>query len=158
VRTHDFENGKYTLQQNDEEHGQVTVLRHGEPWRDFVGDKFIYQLVSAFFDMLTPATDAEIDAMGEVIWNASRRDEGTISATGARIIAKELSAEGYSRRAADAADVKTAEIYRDIAMSLIDWDVMYGHDPSTPEIDASHSIAAWLEKRADALEGKGVAA
>ncbi|MDF2506296.1 MAG: hypothetical protein K0Q52_155 [Microbacterium sp.] len=152
MRTHDFENGKYTLQQNDEEHGQVTVLRHGEPWREFVGDKFIYQLVSAFFDILAPSPEAEIDAMGQVIWNVSRRDEGTISVTGARIVAKELGAQGFSRRAADAASVQTASIYRDIAASLMDWDVVYGHEPSTPEIEASHSIAAWLVTRADALE------
>ena len=40
---------------------------------------------------LTP----EKDALAELIWNTSRADEGTISATGANIIARALRGAGY---------------------------------------------------------------
>jgi hypothetical protein len=35
-------------------------------------------------------TEAEIAAVGEIIWRTSREDEGTISVTGANIVAKAL--------------------------------------------------------------------
>lgn len=40
--TLDFEGGKYTAVYKDH---RLTVLRYGEPWRDFVGDKFISTLI-----------------------------------------------------------------------------------------------------------------
>lgn len=44
--------------------------------------------------------------------------------------------------------VKTLE---DIATSLIDWDVMYGHEKATPEDKVSHEIASWIMKKAEEL-------
>lgn len=46
---HDFENGKYTLIL-DANGYTVTALRGGEPWREFVGDKFVSGLVITFFE------------------------------------------------------------------------------------------------------------
>lgn len=44
------------------------------------------------------AADAdERHLLAELIWNVSRRDEGTISATGANIVAGAVLAAGYSR-------------------------------------------------------------
>lgn len=39
-----MENGKYTLVQYEPD-GRIAALRYGEPWRDFIGDKFMYNLV-----------------------------------------------------------------------------------------------------------------
>ena len=49
-QSHDFEGGKYTLVLGENGY-TVSANRHGEPWRDFVGDKFISALVQEFFDM-----------------------------------------------------------------------------------------------------------
>lgn len=38
----DLENGKYTVQ---EDNGKITVLRHGEVWRDETGDSLILALI-----------------------------------------------------------------------------------------------------------------
>ena len=38
----DLEGGKYTYVLNDDEPGSQYVLRYGEPWRDLIGDKFVY--------------------------------------------------------------------------------------------------------------------
>lgn len=48
VKRHDLEDGKYTLILTDGY--RIEALRHGEPWRTFVGDKFISLLVQEFFD------------------------------------------------------------------------------------------------------------
>ena len=40
----EIEDGKYTYQFHPD--GRSEVLRHGEPWRDTVGDKFIYCMAS----------------------------------------------------------------------------------------------------------------
>lgn len=48
-RRHDLEDGKYTVILAEDGH-TVRVLRHGEPWRDFIGDKFVSLLVQAFFE------------------------------------------------------------------------------------------------------------
>lgn len=48
-RRMDFENGKYTLIMDDG--GIVTALRHGEPWREFIGDKFIGLLARKVFGL-----------------------------------------------------------------------------------------------------------
>jgi hypothetical protein len=45
----DFENGKYTLCLSED--GQVYALRYGEPWRHFVGDKFMYTLARNVFNL-----------------------------------------------------------------------------------------------------------
>lgn len=49
VNKHDFENGKYTLIQYGNR--GVEAHRYGEPWREFIGDKFIGDLVDEFFAM-----------------------------------------------------------------------------------------------------------
>ena len=38
----DLEDGKYTYVLNDDESGSQYALRHGAPWRDLTGDKFVY--------------------------------------------------------------------------------------------------------------------
>lgn len=38
----DLEDGKYTYVLNDDEPGSQYALRHGAPWRDLTGDKFVY--------------------------------------------------------------------------------------------------------------------
>lgn len=48
--------------------------------------------------------------------------------------------------------VVKAEALRDAAASCVDWDVVYGHEPSTPEVDAGHQVADWLMREADRLE------
>lgn len=50
MKTLDLENGKYTLVLDDDT-GKVTALRYGEPWREFVGDKFMYLLALHIFDL-----------------------------------------------------------------------------------------------------------
>lgn len=44
-----LEHGKYTFQ-HDTETGRLTCLRHGEAWRDFIGDKAVFALFSALHD------------------------------------------------------------------------------------------------------------
>lgn len=46
------------------------------------------------------------------------------------------------------------ETMRDIAFSLIDWDVIYGLKASTPETDTSHRIAEWIQTQAAELMEK----
>lgn len=48
-RRFDLDGGKYTVILNSDGY-TVTALRHGEPWRDFVGDKFVSLLVQEFFE------------------------------------------------------------------------------------------------------------
>lgn len=45
----DFEGGKYTLKLH--EGGIVTADRYGEPWRDFVGDKFMTNVARKLFEL-----------------------------------------------------------------------------------------------------------
>lgn len=52
----DFEDGKYTLVLGEDGY-TVTALRHGEPWRDFVGDSFISYLSQAVFEKAQAPTD-----------------------------------------------------------------------------------------------------
>lgn len=40
METLELEDGKYTVL-HDEQHGGLTILRHGEVWRNESGDKFI---------------------------------------------------------------------------------------------------------------------
>lgn len=40
----ELDDGKYTVLHN-EEHGGVTVLRYGEPWRNETGDGFILAMI-----------------------------------------------------------------------------------------------------------------
>lgn len=42
---------------------------------------------------------------------------------------------------------------RDVEASLIDWEVLYGHEEGTPEQHESIRIAAWVGRRADQIEG-----
>ena len=49
ARRHEIDDGKYTLTLADEY--KVSALRYGEPWREFVGDKFMSLLVQEFFEM-----------------------------------------------------------------------------------------------------------
>ena len=42
---------------------------------------------------------------------------------------------------------------RDVEASLIDWDVLYGHEQGTAEDHESIRIAAWIGRRADRMEG-----
>jgi len=63
-RSYDLENGKYTIIQT-EPYGAIEALRYGEPWREFVGDKFMYNLVEELFTLfdlsaLTPEGRAEV--------------------------------------------------------------------------------------------------
>lgn len=44
---HDLEGGKYTLIQY--ENGSLEAHRYGEPWREFVGDKFMHSLAEELF-------------------------------------------------------------------------------------------------------------
>ena len=55
-----------------------------------------------------------------------------------------------------AAEQRGAERERkDIAASLIDWDVMYGHEPGDEETRIQNDIANWIHSRADRLEADG---
>lgn len=45
----DLENGKYTLVLS--ESGSVTALRCGEPWQEFVGDKFMVAVARHIFEL-----------------------------------------------------------------------------------------------------------
>lgn len=63
-RSYDLENGKYTIIQT-EPYGAIEALRYGEPWREFVGDKFMYNLVEELFTLfdlsaLTPEGRAKV--------------------------------------------------------------------------------------------------
>lgn len=40
----ELEGGKYTYVSHDD--GRQYALRHGEHWRDFIGDKFVYCMAS----------------------------------------------------------------------------------------------------------------
>lgn len=42
---------------------------------------------------------------------------------------------------------------RDVEASLINWDVLYGHEQGTAEDHESNRIAAWIGRRADRVEG-----
>lgn len=46
----EIEDGKYTYDFNG---GNAHVLRYGEPWRDVVGDKFIYCMASEIDELRT---------------------------------------------------------------------------------------------------------
>lgn len=43
---------------------------------------------------------------------------------------------------------------RDVEASLIDWDVLYGHEQGTAEDHESIRIAAWIGRRADQIANK----
>jgi hypothetical protein len=49
-----LENGKYELR-FDETSGALCAYRHGEPWQDFTGSKFIYLLMQAALETLDQA-------------------------------------------------------------------------------------------------------
>lgn len=53
------------------------------------------------------------------------------------------------------AEVK-AEALRDLAYEFLDWDVVYGHDKASPEIEESHRISAYILCRADGIDPRGV--
>ena len=44
LRKIELEDGKYTVLHH-EEHGGITVLRHGEPWRNETGDKLLLAMI-----------------------------------------------------------------------------------------------------------------
>ena len=67
----DFEDGKYTLILAEDGY-TVTALRYGEPWRTFVGDKFITHLAQAVFEKAQASTDDEREDM--IAW--LMRDQG----------------------------------------------------------------------------------
>lgn len=46
----ELEEGKYTVL-HKEDHGGVTVLRHGEPWRNETGDGFILAMVHRILEL-----------------------------------------------------------------------------------------------------------
>lgn len=48
-----------------------------------------------------------------------------------------------------------AETLRNAAASFIDWDVIYGHEAPTPEIEESHKTAARLQDQAALIEKGG---
>lgn len=49
-----------------------------------------------------------------------------------------------------------AQAIRDVATGFIDWDILYGHEPETDQYREDMKTVAYLERRADGLEGKGV--
>ena len=56
----------------------------------------------------------------------------------------------YLSRARDA----FAKAMRYAAGAFIDWGVIHGHEPSTPEIEESHRNATWLDQEADRIEAQ----
>lgn len=48
-----------------------------------------------------------------------------------------------------------AEAIRGVATGFIDWDILYGHEPETDKYREDMKNVAYLERRADGLEGKG---
>lgn len=42
---------------------------------------------------------------------------------------------------------------REAAAGFIDWEVMYGREQATPEVEASHRSADYLMREADRIEG-----
>jgi hypothetical protein len=60
-----FENGKYKIE-------GTKVLRHGEPWRDITGDKFIGCMISRIEELEAQQSVAKISAIeeetGVVVW------------------------------------------------------------------------------------------
>lgn len=45
-----------------------------------------------------------------------------------------------------------AQAIRDVATGFIDWEVVYGHEETTPETEASHATADYLNDCADRIE------
>lgn len=49
-----------------------------------------------------------------------------------------------------------AQAIRDVATGFIDWEVMYGHEETTPETEAAHATADYLWDQALRIEkGEG---
>ena len=55
----EIEDGKYTYQLHPD--GRSEVLRHGEPWRDTVGDKFIYCMASEIDELRQRVAELEME-------------------------------------------------------------------------------------------------
>lgn len=45
-----------------------------------------------------------------------------------------------------------AHAIRDVATGFIDWDILYGHEPSTPEHEEAMKTVDYLERMADEIE------
>lgn len=55
----ELEDGKYTILHH-EEHGGLTVLRHGEPWRNETGDKLMLAMTHHILEL-----ESELEEMKE---------------------------------------------------------------------------------------------
>lgn len=49
-------------------------------------------------------------------------------------------------------NIVKAQAIRDVATGFIDWEVVYGHEEATPETEASHATADYLNDCADRIE------
>lgn len=84
------------------------------------------------------------------IMDSYRRGRVWATPNGGRTYAAEF--ERWYKKIIAAAEQRGAERERkDIAASLIDWDVMYGHEPADEETRIQHEIAAWIDNRADRI-------
>lgn len=49
-----------------------------------------------------------------------------------------------------------AEAIRDVSTGFIDWDILYGHSPETEDYREAMKTVAYLGRRADEIENKGL--
>ncbi|PHR58757.1 MAG: hypothetical protein COA47_10145 [Robiginitomaculum sp.] len=72
MRTIDLDNGKYTVQVDD--NGGVTCLRNGEDWRDCCGDSLIYFMALALLENQRPVVPFDELENGVWYWVANPRE------------------------------------------------------------------------------------
>lgn len=76
-------------------------------------------------DLKTPAPDSERGRLAAIIWEASRADEGTISATGANIVADAILAADSEQAAVIRAVTAVVDELGDTDTELIDVTALY---------------------------------
>lgn len=64
-----------------------------------------------------PADDEPVESMARIIWETSQADEGTITATGANIVARALAATGFGRQG----PITDAQKHADELLAYIDY-------------------------------------
>lgn len=71
----------------------LRVLTNGEP----TSNEIIEALLAEGWRPPEPVNPSDREALGKIIWETSRADEASISATGANIVADAILASGWSR-------------------------------------------------------------
>lgn len=72
----DLDNGKYTYV-FEPKTGRQYALRHGEPWKDLVGDKFVYCLAAELEEAReqNAAIAAQNEMLTRIIMSSNKADE-----------------------------------------------------------------------------------